>query len=189
MFPLSSWPDFGPAVDSSDGNVFLVKLALSCNRFLISVCNCWHGFRMTALRPTTLHVSGDLCQESPAGTYLFSFYTFLLPTAYFQSPPSCFRNFGGMFVVRIKQRLHICTIHLAGNERWGGTCQYLRVRDLRARDWPFILMEVFHSAGQAVYGCGNQGAINFWFPRQKWWMKDLFTQWLSLRLQNILRRD
>lgn len=44
---------------------------------------------------------------------------FLLLTAYFQSLLSCFRNFGGMFVVGIKQQLHICTIHLAGNERWG----------------------------------------------------------------------
>lgn len=39
----------------------------------------------------------------------------------------------------------------------GGNMSIFTCRDLLARDWPFILMEVFHRAGQAVPGCGNQG--------------------------------
>lgn len=67
-----------------------------------------------------------------------------------------------MFVVGIKHRLHICTIHLAGNERWRERVNIYMQRSVWQR-LQFILMELFHEAEQEVYVCRNQGAINFWF--------------------------
>lgn len=72
---------------------------------LLSICKMIYVF---------ITMSGVTC-----GVLFILSYTFLFPTIYFQWLLSCLRNFGRMFLVGIKHRLHICAIHLAGNERWG----------------------------------------------------------------------
>lgn len=190
MFPLSSWPDFGPAVDSSDGNVFLGNLAFSSqiffNIYALLLARLWDDSPWPHCYPCVKRfMSAITCR------YLFIFPPHLSVTDNLFSSRSfqVSETLEGCLWLGSNSSCTYAPFILAGNERWGGNMSIFMCRDLRARDWSFILMEVSHRAGQAVYSCGNRGAINYWFPRQKSSMRDLFTLWLSLFSLNVLWRD
>lgn len=104
-------------MDSSDGNVFLGILAITCHKFLKSVFSCWRGFQMTAhhcFPCVKRFMSGVTCR------YLFIFSPHLsvadnlFPVAPFMFQ-KLWRDVCGWDQTAAAHMHHS---FLAGNERW-----------------------------------------------------------------------